>query len=86
MKASDITFESMMRFAADNFTLAEATSFLQVEFGISELRACWDGFVDTSNEARITFKDRKTICNEFTEALSEYVIYLDESAPIGLGH
>jgi hypothetical protein len=85
MKASDITFESMMRFAAGNFTLAEATSFLQVEYGMSELRACWDGFVDTSNNAELTFKDRKTLCNEFTAALSDYIIFLDDEAPLSLG-
>lgn len=85
MKASEITFESMMRFAAGNFTLAEATSFLQVEYGMSELRACWDGFVDTSNNAELTFKDRKTLCNEFTAALSDYIIFLDDEAPLTLG-
>ena len=84
MKASDITFESMMRFAAGNFTLAEATSFLQVEYGMSELRACWDGFVDTSNNAELTFKDRKTLCNEFTAALSDYIIFIDDEAPLTL--
>ena len=86
MIASNITFESMMRFAAGNFTLAEATSFLQVEYGMDDLRACWDGFVDTSDYAGLEFKDRKTICNEFTAALSDYIIYLDESAPLTLGH
>ena len=85
MKTSDITFESMMRFAAGNFTLAEATSFLQVEYGMDDLRACWDGFVDTSDHAGLEFKDRKTICNEFTAALSDYIIYIDESAPLTLG-
>ena len=85
MKASEITFESMMRFAAGNFTLAEATSFLQVEYGMSELRACWDGFVDTSNNAELTFKDRKNLCNEFTAALSDYIIVLDDEAPLSLG-
>jgi hypothetical protein len=85
MKASAITFESMMRFAAGNFTLAEATSFIQVEYGLDELRACWDGFVHTSDEADIEFKDRKTICNEFTDALSEYIEYLGESLPHKVG-
>jgi hypothetical protein len=85
MIASDVTFDSMMRFAAGNFTLAEATSFIQVEYGKSDLVACWDGFVDTSNNAGLTFKDRKSICNEFTAALSDYILYLDESAPLSLG-
>jgi hypothetical protein len=85
MIASDITFESMLKVAAANPMLGEATSFMQVEYGKSELEACWDGFVDTSNEAGKKFKDRKEICNEFTVALSDYILYLDESAPLSLG-
>ena len=85
MKASSVSFESMMRFAAGNFTLAEATSFIQVEYGVNDLRACWDGFVHTSDDAGIEFKDRKNICNEFTAALSDYIIYLDDEAPLSLG-
>jgi hypothetical protein len=85
MIASDVSFDSMMRFAAGNFTLAEATSFMQIEYGKNELVACWDGFVDTSNNAGLTFKDRKSICNEFTAALSDYILYIDESAPLSLG-
>jgi hypothetical protein len=85
MIASDVTFDSMMRFAAGNTNLGEATSFLQVEYGKSDLVACWDGFVHTSDNAGLTFKDRKSICNEFTAALSDYILYLDESAPLSLG-
>ena len=80
MKASSITFESMMRFAAGNFTLAEATSFIQVEHGIKELEACWDGFVDTSDDAGLEFKNKKEVCEAFAEALHEYILYLDVTA------
>ena len=71
-----------MRFAAANGNLGEATSFIQVEYGKSELIACWEGFVDTSNNAGLEFKDRKTLCNDFTAALSDYIIYLDESVQL----
>lgn len=85
MFASEVSFEQMMRVAAGNAHLAFATSYLQVEYGISELRACWDGFTDTSNAYERTFKSRKQICDEFSNALSEYLDYLGEPIPIKVG-
>jgi hypothetical protein len=67
----------MMRFASGNFTLAEATSFLQVEYGVDDLRACWDGFVDTSDYAGLVFRNKKDVCEHFAEALHDYIMYLE---------
>jgi hypothetical protein len=80
MIASQVTFEQMKRYAANNPDLGEATSFLQVEYGISELHACWDGFVHTSDAFNQEFKSRKQVCAEFTYALTEYIDYLGESS------
>lgn len=80
MIASQCSFKQMMTIAAGNFMLAEATSFLQVEYGIAELRACWDGFVDTSDHYNQEFKSRKQICAEFANALADYIEYLGESS------
>jgi hypothetical protein len=66
----------MMQIAAGNPDLANATSFMQVEHGVSELMASWDGFVDTSDHYKMTFKSRKDICNNFANELSEYIKYL----------
>lgn len=75
----------MMLEAITNRVLAEATSFIQVEYGISELHACWDGFVHTSDNYDQEFKSRKQICAEFANALADYIEYLGEPSPQSLG-
>ena len=85
MKASDCTFDKMMVVAAANPMLAEAASYIQVEYGLAELQACWDGFVDTSDHYGQEFKSRKLICAEFTHALTEYIHYLGESSHLQVG-
>lgn len=74
-----------MNAAIINKVLAESTSFIQVEYGLSELEACWQGFVDTSDHYGETFTSRKQICEEFTHALSDYIEYLSEPTPKPLG-
>lgn len=85
MNASECTFEHMMRVASGMFDLAEATSYIQVEYGLNELKACWDGFVHTSEAYGVTFKNRKQICVQFAVALSEYIEFLNESTPLEMG-
>jgi hypothetical protein len=85
MKASEVSFETMRKVAPCNQTLSIATSYMQVEYGLSELEACWDGFVHTSDHHEIEFKSRKQICEEFASALNEYIEYLGESAFIQMG-
>ncbi len=85
MKASQCSFEQMLVAAKKSFPLAEATSYIQVEYGLGELQACWDGFVDTSDAYDQEFNSRKQICAEFTHALSEYIEFLGESIPLSLG-
>lgn len=77
MNITQCSFEQMMTVAAGNKKLAEVTSFMQVEYGIDELRASWNGFVDTSKHFGIEFKTRKHLCEEFAIALAEYVKYLE---------
>jgi hypothetical protein len=67
----------MMAIASGNPDLAKATSFVQVEYGLDELRASWDGFVDTSKHYSVEFNTRKHLCNEFAKALAEYIVYLE---------
>jgi hypothetical protein len=55
-------------------------SFFQVEFGLDELRASWDGFTHTSDYYDIEFTSKKQICEKFTEALNDYREYLECSA------
>ena len=85
MKASSVTFEQMRHAARNNSDLGEATSFIQVEYGISELHACWDGFVHTSDNFDQEFSSRKHVCAEFTYALSEYIEFIGESLHLQVG-
>lgn len=85
MIASQISFDSMMRFAAGNRDLGLSTSYIQVEYGREELLACWDGFVHTSDTFDLHFKSRKQVCEEFTNALTEYIDYLGESSSLEMG-
>lgn len=82
MNASDCSFEQMMKIASGMYELAEATSYMQVEYGLSELKACWDGFTHTSEAYDVKFKTRRHICKEFAYALSEYLAYLEETSPL----
>jgi hypothetical protein len=85
MKASDVSFKQMLVGARNNQNLGIAASYMQVEYGISELEASWDGFVHTSDHYGSTFKSRKEIYLEFANALTEYFEYLGEPLPDKMG-
>lgn len=85
MIASQCSFDQMIKHAKTDFELASATSFIQVEFGKRELLACWDGFVDSSDDFGLTFKSRKSICESFKEALTSYLDHHYESPLKSLG-
>ena len=80
MKASECTLDHAQVVARDCKELAEAMSFMQVEHGYSELQACWDGFVEVSDNYDQTFPTKRKICFEFANALTEYISCL-EPAP-----
>ena len=85
MIASEVTFEQMRRASHNLSDLGVAASYLQVEYGLAELEACWDGFVHTSDHHQQTFKTGKAIYQEFANALNEYLEYLGEQIPVSLG-
>ena len=85
MIASEVTFEQMRRASRNLSELGVPASYMQVEYGLLELEACWDGFVHTSDYHQQTFKTRKEIHQEFANALSEYLEYLGESIPLEVG-
>ena len=79
MKASDCTLEDAQHVAGHKQHLAETMSLLQVEDGDAELKACWDGFVDTSDNYGVEFTTRYKICDAFAEALAEYIEYSEST-------
>lgn len=85
MLASEVTFEQMRRASRNISELGVPASYMQVEYGLAELEACWDGFSHTADAFQFTFKSRKEIYQEFANALNEYLDYLGESVPVSLG-
>jgi hypothetical protein len=85
MLASSVTFEQMRRAARNNSELGVSASYLQVEYGLEELEACWDGFVHTSDNYGQEFDNRKQIYIEFSNALHEYLEYLGEQISLQVG-
>ena len=85
MLASNVTFEQMRKASRNLSELGVPASYMQVEYGLAELEACWDGFVHTSDAYHQSFKTRKEIYKEFANALSEYLEYLGESAFLKVG-
>ncbi len=85
MIASEVPFNQMMRVAAGNPDLGVPASYMQVEYGLDELIACWDGFVHTSDAYGLEFKSRKHVCLEFSDALNEYLEYLGEPVSLKVG-
>jgi len=85
MLASEATFAQMRKAAKHIKDLAVSSSYMQVEHGLNELEACWDGFVHTSDSYEQNFKTKKAIYVEFASALNEYFEYLGEPLPVSLG-
>jgi hypothetical protein len=85
MRASKVSFDQMMIGARNNPILGEATSFIQVEYGLDELKSSWQGFIDTSDHYNLTFTSRKNVHDEFANALADYVEYLAEPPSIEMG-
>ena len=65
----------MMAIAQKDGKLAKTTSYIQIELGLDELHAAWDGFIDTSAHYGVEFKSRKHLCDEFANTLIEYIEY-----------
>ena len=71
------TFAQMRKYATGKWEMSKALSFIQVEMGLDDLEACWDGFLDTSEDYGDVFTDESHLYQKFTEALNEYAEYLE---------
>ena len=78
MIASDLDFDFIKRHALVNRELGEVFSFIQVEYGIKDLEACWEGFSHTSDNAGLKFDGVCDLGEKFHQALSEYVNFIQE--------
>ena len=72
MKATEVSFEEVMKAGCRNRYFAEIASFMQVEYGIKELEAAWDAYRDSSEYCNEEFESKNHIYNEFYHLVSEY--------------
>lgn len=71
MEACSITLDDVRRLALTVRELALALSYVQVEEGLLELEACWEGFCDSSNHFGTKFDDEWDCAWQFGVSLRE---------------
>jgi hypothetical protein len=67
-----MTLNDVRRLAAGIVDLNLAVSFIQVEWGLEDLQACWDGFRDTADHYNQEFDDERDCALQFGFALDEF--------------
>jgi hypothetical protein len=72
MKASQCSLDHVFAIAAKDEDLALVLSFIQVEFGLAELQANWDGFVDSTDHYGQNFKSKRDVANNFGSSLVDF--------------
>lgn len=72
MKAGDMTLNDVRRLAAGIEELNLALSFVQVEEGLSELEACWDGFRDATTHFEQEFDDERDCAVQFGLSIADF--------------
>ena len=72
MKAGEMTLHDVRRIAAEVVDLNMAISFIQVEWGLKDLEACWDGFRDSADHFNQHFDDEHDCALQFCLALNEF--------------
>ena len=77
VKASSCSFDDLFVFAKDFPDPARTLSYFQVEYGLEELRACWAGFVDSSDDYYSEFENECEVYHVFVRDLEEYIDTLE---------
>ena len=72
MKAGNITLDEVRHLAKGIEGLNIVLSFIQVEEGISELEACWDGFRDAANYFNQEFDDERDCAIQFGLSAADF--------------
>lgn len=83
MRASECSLQDLITIASGRPDLAILLSYIQVEYGVKDLEASWQGFIDTSDEYGEEFDDKHHICSEFEFLLKEFIEF--HSTFIGMG-
>lgn len=67
-----MTLTDVRRLAAGLRDLSLTLSFVQVEEGLSELEACWDGFRDAANHFNQEFDDERDCAVQFGLSVADF--------------
>lgn len=73
MRASDCTFEELRLDSASCPDLGKTLSFIQVEYGLKDLKALWQGFMDFSDDSGTEYESKKELYQSFREQLEDHV-------------
>ena len=72
MKVGSMTLDDVRRLASGIEELNLTLSFIQVEEGLSELEACWDGFRDAANHFDQEFDDERDCAIQFGFSVADF--------------
>ena len=67
-----MTLNDVRQLAAGLRDLSLTLSFVQVEEGLSELEACWDGFRDAANHFNQEFDDERDCAVQFGLSVADF--------------
>lgn len=81
MLARKCTFKDLFRIAPLSEEKCLILSFVQVEYGITELQGHWDGFIQASDSFGIEFETKRHAVAEFLEVLSSFYDLEHEPIP-----
>jgi len=89
MKASQCSFNYMLKLGHEKPDSGEILSFVQVEYGLKELEGMWDAFCDANEELFDNyFKSKREIVQSFVFELEELIhdtYFINESSSKSLG-
>lgn len=81
VKASSCSLESLLKFAEESYELSQILSYVQVEYGLDELRSCWEGFIVSSDDYYVEFETESEVYCIFGRDLGEYVEFVEKQLP-----
>lgn len=84
MRATECSFEELRIMSCRRPTLSVLLSYIQVEHGIHELQASWDGFTESSAYYGEEFSDKWEVCLGFERALHDFYD-VGEPVPFQMG-
>lgn len=74
MRASECSFDDLMEIGHGSPTLSVLLSYVQVEHGLKDLQASWEGFTDSSDYGGEKFSNKYEICLNFGNSLLELIV------------